>query len=118
MNQASQPSQAPAPPPGGLEGLLLRLRGQLLSWLARVVPEEHQHLFVVTVIVGLVCGLVAVAFHLAIQLAEAQLVGRAIAAGGWQGLLLLALSPAIGGLAPGSCWSGSSPAPGARASRR
>ena len=78
-----------------------RARGALLRWFARLVPDEHQHVLVVTVIVGLVCGLVAVAFHLAIQAAERLLIGNAVALGGWRGTALVIALPAAGGLAAG-----------------
>jgi len=99
-NQAASPGGR-ARPGGSLARSLARTRDALLRWFARLVPDEHQHVLVVTVIVGLVCGLVALAFHLAIQLAERLLVGNAIALGGWQGTTLVVLSPAAGGLAAG-----------------
>ena len=82
--------------------------------LRRLVPDEPQHVLVVTIVTGLACGLVAVAFHLAIQVADRQLVGRALELEGWRRPLLLLLSPTLGGLVAGAllAWV----VPGARGS--
>lgn len=51
-----------------------------------------------TIVAGVVCGSVAVAFHLAIRIAESLLINRAFAAPGtWQIVLVIA-TPALGGL--------------------
>ena len=82
-------------------GIVDRARARIASGLGRLVPDESRHLFLVTLVTGLACGLVAVAFHLAIQLAERQLVGRALAYEGWQRATLLVLTPTLGGLVAG-----------------
>ncbi len=64
----------------------------------RFVPSEAQRLFALTMAIGAACGLAAVGFHLAIELCERQLIGRALAAPGksWIGWTLAA--PAAGGV--------------------
>lgn len=60
-------------------GLLLRLwRLYLIRAELRWVPNESQRLFVLTVVIGVTCGFAAVAFHLAIQLAERLLIEPAM----------------------------------------
>jgi len=95
-------------------GILEQAREGITSTLRRLIPDEPQHMLVVTIVTGLACGLVAVAFHLAIQVAERRLVGGALAREGWQRLALLVLSPAAGGLVAGAllAWV----VPGARGS--
>ncbi len=93
---------------------LVRLRAALRPVLRRLLPNENQHLFALTLVVGVVCGLVAVAFHLAIRGAEHLLIDRAIATPGLLGIALTILSPTIGGLLAGAAltWI----VPGARGS--
>jgi CIC family chloride channel protein len=79
-------------------------RATYQSWLLakqRLVPTERQRLFGLTIVIGGVCGLVAVAFHLAIQYVEQHGVDRAMAAPGsrWIGWTLGI--PTAGGLLAG-----------------
>ena len=61
----------------------LRLRGlYLLRAEIRFVPTEAQRLFALTMVIGVWCGLAAVAFHLAITLASRALIEHAMAAPG------------------------------------
>jgi CIC family chloride channel protein len=71
----------------------------------RLAPSERQRVFALTIIVGALCGLAAVAFHLAIKLAESLLIDRAMAAQGraWIGWTIL--TPTLGGLAGGALLS-------------
>jgi CIC family chloride channel protein len=74
------------------------------SWLAtkqRLVPNERQRLFGLTIAIGGVCGLAAVAFHVAIERVAAVTIDRAMAAAGsaWIGWTLAV--PAAGGLVAG-----------------
>jgi chloride channel protein, CIC family len=66
-------------------GLVRRLRLLLRLWRLyliraelRWIPNESQRLFALTVVVGIVCGFAAVAFHLAIQVAERLLIEPAM----------------------------------------
>jgi CIC family chloride channel protein len=71
-------------------------------------------LFGLTLLIGVVCGFVAVAFHLAIQGAERLLIDRALHAPGSQWVLWTVLTPTLGGLFAGAAltWI----VPGARGS--
>ena len=79
------------------------LRGYRL-WLttkARFSPTERQRLFGLTIMIGGVCGLVAVAFHQSIRWVEQLTIERAFAAPGdtWIGWVILV--PALGALLAG-----------------
>ena len=79
-------------------------RGGYRSWLTakqRLVLTERQRLFGLTIAIGGVCGLAAVAFHLAIQAVTEATIERGMAAGGdrWIGWTLVI--PTAGGLAAG-----------------
>lgn len=82
--------------------------------MRRYLPNETQLLFAVTIVVGLVCGLVAVAFHLAIRAAEGLFIDNAIHASGHSWMLWTIVSPTAGGLLAGAAltWI----VPGARGS--
>jgi CIC family chloride channel protein len=82
--------------------LALRLRNlYLLRAELRFAPTEAQRLFFLTILIGIVCGLAAVAFHVAITLASHVLIDRAMNAPGrsWIGWTLA--TPALGALACG-----------------
>jgi CIC family chloride channel protein len=68
----------------------------------RLAPSERQRVFALTVILGGVCGLAAVAFHLAIELVSRLAIDRALAAPGrsWIGWTILV--PTVGGLLSGA----------------
>ena len=70
--------------------------------LRRLLPGEAQHLFALTLVVGVVCGFAAVAFHLAIRAAEALLIERAIAQPGTRWMWWTVLTPTLGGLVAGA----------------
>ena len=78
-----------------------RKRTKLLFLRAfiRLTPSESQRLFLLTLVVGALCGLVAVAFHLSILAAEELLIGRAAASNSW--MWLTVLTPTLGGLLSG-----------------
>ena len=73
-----------------------------LGFLRRFVPSERQQLLALTIVIGGICGLAAVAFHLLITLVSSWAIEPALAAGGhaWIGWTLLV--PTIGGLASGA----------------
>jgi CIC family chloride channel protein len=54
-----------------------------------------------TLVIGVLCGLAAVAFHLAIRATEGQLIGRAMAAPGRSWVWWTILTPLLGGLLSG-----------------
>jgi chloride channel protein, CIC family len=67
----------------------------------RVAPTESQRLFALTLVIGVACGLAAVAFHYSLAFAERMLFQRAILAPGRWWLLAGLLTPALGGVAAG-----------------
>lgn len=90
------------------------LRVAALALLRRYLPNESQHLFALTLLVGVICGLVAVAFHLSIRAAEALLIDQAMHAPGSSWMFWTVISPTAGGLLAGAAltWI----VPGARGS--
>jgi CIC family chloride channel protein len=101
-----------ARPQGARRNLTLtlrRLRSTLrlwrLYWLkleVRLVPTQAQRLFALTLVIGVMCGLAAVAFHLTIHAAELALIERAMAAPGRTWIVWTILTPTIGGLLCGA----------------
>ena len=79
-----------------------RAQMSALRLFVRLVPAERQRVFALTVTVGVLCGLAAVAFHLTIRLLEANLVGRAMGAPGHTWVAWTILTPTLGGLAGGA----------------
>src|SRR5436190_14238367 len=67
----------------------------------RFAPTEAQRLFALTVTIGVLCGLAAVAFHLTIAFFETHLIDEAMSAPGssWIGWTLAV--PILGGVACG-----------------
>jgi CIC family chloride channel protein len=83
--------------------ILLRLRRlYLLRFELRFVPTEAQRLFALTVAIGVLCGLAAVAFHLTIHFFEHHLIERAMSASGRSWLGWTIAVPVLGGLACGA----------------
>ncbi len=74
----------------------------LLRLFLRLVPSESHRIFAVALIAGLLCGLAAVSFHLAIIWAESRLIQRAFAASGKAWIWWTILIPTAGGLICGS----------------
>ncbi len=79
-----------------------RLRERAGALLQRHFPTESQHLFALTIGVGVVCGFVAVAFHLGIKAAESLLIDRAFRAPGKSWMAWVVISPTVGGLIAGA----------------
>lgn len=80
---------------------LLALRERALRIELRLAPTEAQRLVVLTVAIGVVCGLAAVAFHFAISFAERMLFARALSASGHTWIAWTIVTPALGGLVSG-----------------
>lgn len=68
----------------------------------RLAPTERQRVFILTILVGVVCGLAAVAFHLAIRFGESMLINRAMSAGGDSWVWWTLVTPTVGGLMGGA----------------
>ena len=80
---------------------LTSLYSRLLAWLMRRMPNERQRLLVFTIVAGGLCGLSAVAFHLSVGFAAANLIDRASKAPGHSWIWWTIASPAFGGLVTG-----------------
>ena len=77
------------------------VRLRLLRAELSLAPTERQRLFVLTLVIGAVCGLAAVAFHLVITKMERALSAQTAAAPGHTWIFWVVLSPALGGLVAG-----------------
>lgn len=80
---------------------LRALRGRAALAALRLVPTEAQRLLVLTAAIGVVCGLVAVAFHEAIRVAEENLIARAVVGRGTGWVAWTLILPTVGGLVVG-----------------
>lgn len=96
------------PPPRGRPSPIERARGLrrtidrwLLVAIDRATPSEQNRLFGLTLVVGAACGLAAVAFHLAIRLAERAMLANALELRGPASLVAVVLTPALGALVAG-----------------
>lgn len=78
-----------------------QFRSWALRFELRVAPTESQRLFVLTVVIGVVCGLAAVLFHFSIRFAEGLFFERAITAPGNLWIVWGVATPALGGLGAG-----------------
>jgi CIC family chloride channel protein len=73
---------------------------RVLRLEARLAPTEAQRLFALTIAIGVVCGLAAVAFHFSIAFGERMLIERALRTTGWaRGSVVL--TPILGGVVGG-----------------
>jgi CIC family chloride channel protein len=76
-----------------------------VPWLAsifRFAPRERQQLFALTVVIGGICGLAAVAFHLLIGLISRFAIDRALGAPGNSWVAWTLAVPTLGGLVSGA----------------
>ncbi|HEX2675783.1 MAG TPA: chloride channel protein [Polyangiales bacterium] len=78
------------------------LAARVLQVAFRFAPEERHRLFVLTIVIGGVCGLAAVSFHAAIRFAEQVLIGRALNATGAEFYWTTLLVPTVGALLSGA----------------
>ncbi len=67
-----------------------------------MVPSERQRLFGITIVIGGVCGLAAVAFHESITLLSELTIESALAAGGYKWVALTLLVPMLGAALAGA----------------
>jgi CIC family chloride channel protein len=65
-------------------------------------PTEAQRLFLLTITIGVLCGLAAVAFHLSIAFVESRLIDSALNAPGKSWVAWTLVTPTLGGLACGA----------------
>lgn len=80
---------------------LRRANVSALRLFMRALPSERRRVFALTILVGVLCGLAAVAFHLSIRWAEGQLIDRAMTATGRAWVWWTILTPTLGGLVSG-----------------
>lgn len=74
----------------------------LLRQRRAIALSEGQRLFALTLVIGVVCGFVAVAFHLSIEWAERLLIERALSAPGRASWVWTVVTPTLGGLVSGA----------------
>ncbi|HYJ90966.1 MAG TPA: chloride channel protein [Pyrinomonadaceae bacterium] len=77
-----------------------RFKLDFLRLFIKLLPSESQRVFFLTIVAGALCGLAAVAFHVAIIKAEELLMGAALAS--THALWLGILTPVAGGLICGA----------------
>jgi chloride channel protein, CIC family len=80
---------------------LRNLFSRFLTWFTARMANERQRLLAVTILAGGLCGLAAVAFHLAIAWLENLMINRANFAHGHTWIFWTILTPGIGGLIVG-----------------
>jgi CIC family chloride channel protein len=77
------------------------MRTWLVRLSLRVVPKERHRVFALTIALGVICGLAAVSFHLAIRGAELLMIDRALDAAGTGFGFWVVACPTLGGLVSG-----------------
>ncbi|MFO0683385.1 MAG: chloride channel protein [Sandaracinus sp.] len=92
----------PAPRPSRARAVFDRVRARAVAASLRLAPSEPQRIFALTILLGVACGLVAVAFHEAIRGAQALLIDRALVGGPSTAIVVLLVVPAAGGLCAGA----------------
>src|SRR5258707_45832 len=104
---SSDPDPAEGPAPRGVKPIAFAVDVVARSyqlWLttkARFSPTERQRLFGLTIVIGGVCGLVAVAFHQSIRWIESLTIARGFTAPGDSWIVWVILIPTLGALAAG-----------------
>ena len=81
---------------------LRRANVAALRLFLRALPSEQRRVFALTILIGVLCGLAAVAFHLSIRYAEGRLINRAMTAQGHSWVWWTLLTPTLGGLLSGA----------------
>jgi CIC family chloride channel protein len=78
----------------------LQVRGRQL--FNRVPVTESQKVYILTLLIGGICGLAAVAFHRLLEFFQNHIIYSAAEVEGWWRFPLLILIPALGGLIAGA----------------
>jgi CIC family chloride channel protein len=78
----------------GIEGLFPRF----VAWIMHPMPDERQRLLVFTILVGGLCRLAAVAFHISTLRLEALCINFATSAPSHSWIWWTILTPALGGM--------------------
>jgi CIC family chloride channel protein len=84
-----------------VERLLDAIRAFVVRVSLRLSPSEPQRVLAVTLVLGALCGLVAVAFHVAIRGAQHLLFEHYTPADGWVWIPWVVLVPSVGGVLAG-----------------
>ncbi|MDQ3818977.1 MAG: chloride channel protein [Acidobacteriota bacterium] len=79
-----------------------RFQVQALKVFNRLPFRDNQKIHVLTLLIGGLCGLAAVLFHLLLDFLQEHIIYRAAAVPGWWMIPLLILIPALGGLIAGA----------------
>ncbi len=78
----------------------LQVRGRRL--FNRIPITESQKVYILTLLIGGICGLAAVVFHRLLDFFQGHIIYRAAEVEGWLRIPLLILIPALGGLIAGA----------------
>ncbi len=68
----------------------------------RIPLREQQKIYILTLLIGVICGLAAVLFHLLLDFFQTNIIYAAAAVQGWWRIPLVLFIPAIGGLIAGA----------------
>ena len=79
-----------------------RLQIRARQFFNRVPLQDQQKIYVLTLLIGVLCGLAAVLFHLLLDYFQDQFIYRAASIPHWWGIPLVVLLPAVGGLIAGA----------------
>ncbi len=79
-----------------------RFQIRVLKTLNRIPLKENQKIYVLTLLIGVLCGLAAVLFHHLLDFFQDHIIYAAAAASGWPRIPLVILIPALGGLIAGA----------------
>lgn len=78
-----------------------RIELRATHFFDRLGLPDNQKLFLLTLLAGAVCGLVAVAFHVLVKALERNVIRHVFKATGWRQVVLTLVVPTLGGLAVG-----------------
>jgi CIC family chloride channel protein len=79
-----------------------RFQVRARSLFNRIPLKEHQKIYILTLLIGALCGLAAVLFHLLLDFFQEHIIYAAAAIQHWWFIPLLLLIPAAGGLIAGA----------------
>lgn len=79
-----------------------RLQIRARQLFNRLPLQEHQKIYILTLLIGGICGLAAVAFHLLLDFLQDHIIYAAAAIPHWWRIPLVILIPALGGLIAGA----------------
>jgi CIC family chloride channel protein len=68
----------------------------------RIPLQEHQKIFILTLLIGAICGLAAVFFHLLLDFFQDHIIYNAASIARWWRIPLLIIIPSVGGLIAGA----------------